>query len=132
VNGQCIDFPGSGLYSRLRYCIVSAIVLFQFNKILCLLQRFYQVFTVDFFQQLDSMIFIPMLGTVLGIDILPWINPYLERAIAAFQGAIQNQIGHFGVVMVERLVLDVDIFRCDVFLNAVFGFAMLGTVLGMR
>ena len=76
----------------------------------------------------DPAILVAMLWTVLGIYVLARINFYLKMLFATFQCAVHHHGYHFGVTVLEGLVLDVNIFWFGSFPYTVSVLTMFGTV----
>jgi hypothetical protein len=77
-----------------------------------------------------SFIFIPVLGTEFGVNILTRIDLYLKLIVAPFKRAVENHDDHFAVIVLERLVLDIDVLRLCPFSNSVPVLPVLRTIFG--
>jgi hypothetical protein len=71
-----------------------------------------------------------VLGTVFGVNVLTRVNFYLKLIVAPFKRAVKDHGDHFGVIMLEGLVLDIDIFRLCPFADPVPVLPVLRTIFG--
>ncbi len=69
-------------------------------------------------------------GQYFRINILPRVDFHLKLMVAPFESTVHDHGHHFGITVLEGLVLDVDVFRLGPFPDAIPVLTVLGTILG--
>lgn len=100
----------------------------QLKILTLLLHKLDKVGAIDEFKMADAPVFVPVFRTVFGVNILSRINFYFELMGTPFKIAVHHHRNYFGITVLERLILDVDILRLRPLADPITILAMLRAI----
>jgi hypothetical protein len=100
-------------------------------KVLAFLEHLFdKIFAADLLQMTDALILVAMLRAILWINVLARIDFDFELVLALLQRAVHYHGNDFGVIVLERLVFNIHIFRLGPFTDTVPVLSVFRAILG--